>query len=119
MTKRRKKTKGGLLGRLFGAAQQPAGPVTAEGVQTWLVNRLAEHLELPPEAIDVNVPFADYGLDSRTAVGMAGELEKLLGKELPHTLIWDFPTIAAVTRYAASDGTAAGNGDVPALEVGQ
>jgi acyl carrier protein len=97
-----KKTWGGLIQKLFGAAA-PHEPPTAEAIQAWLVNHLAAHLEVPPEGIDLEMPFADYGLDSRTAVTMAGELEKLVGKEVPPTIVWDFPTISAIVRHLGGE----------------
>src|SRR5947207_13000241 len=77
-------------------------PMTAEAIEAWLVNRLAECLEVPPEEISIDEPFANYGLDSMAAVRLAGDLEDLAGRELPPTLVWDYPTIRAVSLYAAS-----------------
>jgi phthiocerol/phenolphthiocerol synthesis type-I polyketide synthase D len=116
MTQQAKKARGGLIGKLFGGPA-PQGPVTAAAIQTWLVNRLAAHLEIPPEEVDLNMPFADYGLDSRTAVALAGELEELVGEEVPHTLVWDYPTITAIVRYLAGGPAEAGPDQAPAVEA--
>jgi len=40
-------------------------------------------------------------LDSVAAVGLAGELEDWLDVELPATILWDYPTIAALAEYLA------------------
>ena len=79
-----------------------AEPPTEEAIQTWLVERIAKALEMGDRRIDVETPFARLGLDSRTAVGMSGELERWLGRRLSPTLIWDFPTIAALARHLHS-----------------
>jgi acyl carrier protein len=115
-------TSRGFLERWFG--RKPAGPdqpPTEKAIQVWLTNRLAAHLEVSPEEIDVRTPFSTYGLDSRTAVGLSGELEKWLGRSLPTTLVWDFPTIEQVARHLASgeDLEAPAPADNPEFVPGQ
>lgn len=73
-------------------------PSTAE-IQSWLVAYLANLLEINPSEIDVTVPFNRYGLDSSAAVGLTGDLEEWLGRELDPTLAYDYPTIEALARY--------------------
>lgn len=81
------------------------GPVrvNAAEVERWLVERIAEMVELEPSEIDVRIPFEHYGLDSRSVTSMAGELEESLGFELPATLLWDYPTIAEVAEFLAEE----------------
>jgi acyl carrier protein len=88
-----------------GAAKKRAAaaePPSEQAIQEWLVQRIAKALEMGSQRIDVETPFARLGLDSRTAVGMSGELERRLGRRLSPTLIWDFPTIAALARHLHS-----------------
>ena len=94
-------TKPGILGRLFGRKPVQEVPQSREAIQAWLVNRLARHLEMDPEEIDVCEPLSSYGLDSRTAVGLSGELESLLRRPLSPTLAWDYPTIELMATYLA------------------
>jgi acyl carrier protein len=63
---------------------------------------MATELELGPEQIDIRTPFSDFGLDSRTAVRMSGDLERKLGRRLSPTLFWDFPTIEVLARHLHS-----------------
>jgi acyl carrier protein len=70
-------------------------------LQTWMVVRLAEELKLNPLEMDPTLPFASYGLDSIVAFALTGELADLLGRELPTTLFWDFPTIQALAFHLA------------------
>src|SRR6266480_2109349 len=70
-----------------------------ESVQTWLVAKLAEHLEIEPAEIDIAEPFASYGLASVEAVGLSGELEDWLGRSLAPTLLYDYPSIGNLARY--------------------
>ena len=92
-----------MFGRLFGRKEViPASPPTEEAIRAWLVGKLATHLALAPEEIDVRETFSNYGLDSRTSVGISGELERWLGRSLSPTLVWDYPTIELVARHLAS-----------------
>lgn len=68
-------------------------------IQTWIVNYLAELLEVKPNKIDVTIPFDRYRLDSSAAVGLAGDLETWLERELDPTLLYDYPTIKALTQH--------------------
>jgi acyl carrier protein len=98
-------TKKSLLKRLFGTKDAVLeAPPDEATIQAWLVERLAKHFETSPEQINVNETFSNYGLDSRTAVGLSGELEKWLGRRLPATLVWDYPTIALMAK-SLTDGS--------------
>ncbi|MFE3451212.1 beta-ketoacyl synthase N-terminal-like domain-containing protein [Nonomuraea sp. NPDC059194] len=43
--------------------------------------------------VDPDRPLQEFGLSSRDAMGIAGELAELVGRELPPTLVWEHPTI--------------------------
>jgi acyl carrier protein len=68
-------------------------------LQTWIVNYVAELLEVKPEKIDVAIAFDRYGLDSSAAVGLAGDLEDWLERELDPTLLYDYPTIESLSEH--------------------
>ncbi len=70
-------------------------------IQTWLVSQIAQRLGASPDEIDLEEPFASYGLDSVQAVRLSAELEDWLGLKLPPTLAYDYPTIARLARYLA------------------
>lgn len=46
-------------------------------------------------------PFQSMGLDSKQAVSIVGELEDLYGRSLNGTLLFDYPSIAALAAYLA------------------
>ena len=71
---------------------------TQSEIQTWIVNYVAELLEVSSNKIDVTIPFDRYGLDSSAAVGLAGDLEDWLERELDPTLLYDYPTIDSLTQ---------------------
>ena len=82
--------------------------VQSDDIEAWLVRRLAERLDVASESIDPCEPFASYGLTSREAVVLSGELEEWLGRTLSPTLAWDHPTIREVARFLATDTAAPG-----------
>ena len=76
----------------------PRDRVSAEDVQEWLVAELERRFPALDEPVDIRAPFAAFGLTSRDAVEIAGQLESLLGRRLSPTLMYEHPTIEAVSR---------------------
>ncbi|MFD1939228.1 SDR family NAD(P)-dependent oxidoreductase [Nonomuraea mangrovi] len=54
--------------------------------------------------VDPDRPLEEYGLSSRDAMGIAGELAELVGRELPPTLVWEHPTINRLAAALSSPG---------------
>lgn len=76
-------------------------PQNTEAIEGWLVSKLAEILNMKPDEIDIQEPFANYGLDSVEAVTLSGDLETWLGRKLSATLVFDYPNIEALSRHLA------------------
>ncbi len=72
-------------------------------IQTWMAAYVAELLGIQAEEVEMNLPFDRYGLDSSAAVGMTGDMEDWLGLELDPTLLYDYPTIAALAQHLATE----------------
>jgi acyl carrier protein len=81
-------------------------PPTATEIQAWIVTYLAQLLEINPDEVDTTIPFDQYGLDSSAAVGMTGDLEDWMGKKIDPTLLYDYPTIVALSEHLAEEPTA-------------
>ncbi|MDJ0569454.1 MAG: acyl carrier protein [Pleurocapsa sp. MO_192.B19] len=77
-------------------------PTTTE-IQAWIISYLAQMLEVNSDDIDIATPFDRYGLDSSAAVGMTGDLEDWLNVKLDPTLMYDYPTIEALTQYLVEE----------------
>ena len=73
--------------------------MNAPEIQAWLIAQISMLLRIEPQEIDVHTPFDSYGLSSKEAVVLSGELEEQLGRELPATLVYDHPTIAELARH--------------------
>jgi acyl carrier protein len=76
---------------------------TAAEIQTWIASYVAELLEIDSDEVDVTIPFDQYGLDSAAAVGMTGDMEDWLGTKLDPTLLYDYPTVEALSRHLAEE----------------
>lgn len=72
-----------------------------DDLQTFLLDRLAATLGVSADELDAGEPFTSYGLDSMAAVTLAAELESLVGRKLPSTLLWDHPTVNDLAQHLA------------------
>jgi len=73
----------------------------AERIEVWLLDWLVDRAGVPAEEISRDRPFAEYGLDSLTAVELSHDLEEWLDLELTPVLAWNYPTAARLSRYLA------------------
>ncbi|WP_094675349.1 aminotransferase class I/II-fold pyridoxal phosphate-dependent enzyme [Hydrocoleum sp. CS-953] len=85
------------------ALQVPKSSPVRDNIKSWLVSQLAERLEVDTSEIDIERDFTDYGLNSIEVVNLSGELENLLGRRLPPTLLLDYPTIESLAEYLVED----------------
>jgi len=85
----------------------PQSNHTAEYIEAWLAKWLAEELGITVDAIDPRNSFVKYGIDSVTAVRLADDLEVWLGRDLPLTVAWDYPSIEALAQHLAEQNDAA------------
>ncbi|MDX1387520.1 MAG: AMP-binding protein, partial [bacterium] len=92
------------------AVQESSPAGSSQGmidIQAWLIDRLSDHLEVDPNSINASQPLSEFGLDSKDAVNLSGDLEDWLGRKLSPTLLWKYPTIEKLAEYLAGDGTPA------------
>jgi acyl carrier protein len=91
-----------------------AALMTKDDLHDWLVDAIARKLQIDPEEIDAAVAYDRYGMDSVAAVELTGELEKRLGRRLSPTLMYDYPTVDALSRHLADELRAAASGALAA-----
>lgn len=68
-----------------------------------MITHVAELLHIAPDEIDIHDPLANYGLSSRDALSLSGDLEELLGCRLSPTLTYEYPSIELLSRYLAQN----------------
>ncbi len=95
-------------------------PVTAASIEAWIIGRLAEEYGLNPAAVDPAAPFESLGLASREVVMLSGDLEEWLGRTLSPVLLYEYPSIRALSEHLAQDGAPKPHPvvDSPALPLG-
>lgn len=82
--------------------------INSKKLSDWLVTKLALALSIAPETIELNQVFSAYGLSSRLAVSLVGELEDFLADndvkalDLSPTLLWQYPTISTLAEFLQS-----------------
>jgi acyl carrier protein len=83
--------------------QHPASSIQqiAERIETWLLEWLIARLGLDAADVSRDRPFAEFGVDSLTAVELSQELEDEFKVPLPPIVAWNYPTPATLARYLA------------------
>ena len=78
-------------------SQTPA-TMTVEQLRGWLRDWVVNVTGLTPEEVTDTKPMENFGLSSRDAVVLSGELENLLGVQLDATIAYEYPTIQALAQ---------------------
>ncbi|WP_018295943.1 polyketide synthase Pks13 [Corynebacterium lubricantis] len=73
--------------------------MTEEELSQWMLNWVSQATEVPLEELDTDKPLESFGLASRDAVVLSGELENLLGRQLDPTIAYEYPTIAGLAKH--------------------
>ncbi len=92
---------------------------TAVEIQNWIINYVADLLEVSASEIDPTVPFERYGLDSASAVGMTGDIEDWLNRKIDPTLLYDYPTVASFSQHLAEAFASEAASEVASEAVGE
>jgi acyl-CoA synthetase (AMP-forming)/AMP-acid ligase II/alkylation response protein AidB-like acyl-CoA dehydrogenase/acyl carrier protein len=101
-----KRLKGPPVSEPIRAATEATG--RQRDIEKWLREWLIREAKIPAEMIQVSKPFADFGLDSTTAIMLMADLEEFVGDRFETTLAWDFPTISSLAGFIASRSSAKG-----------
>ncbi|WP_072844482.1 polyketide synthase Pks13 [Rhodococcus tukisamuensis] len=70
--------------------------MTVAQLREWLRNWVAEATGQPVSQISDDRPMEEFGLSSRDAVALSGEIEELVGITLAATVVYQHPTIASL-----------------------
>ncbi|MCA1008917.1 acyltransferase domain-containing protein [Rhodococcus hoagii] len=86
--------------------------MTVAQLREWMRNWIAEATGQPAAAISDDRPLEEFGLSSRDAVALSGEIEDLVGVTLSATVVYQHPTIASLaTRIIEGEPELPGDGD--------
>jgi len=76
---------------------------TDQWLQDKIIGQIAHSLRVPTERIQRQQNFSELGVDSLIGVEIIGSLKQELGIELGPTLLFEYPTVAALSRYLAEE----------------
>lgn len=74
---------------------------TKQEIAQWLVAWIAKELKMPASDIDPARSLLEYSMSSLTATILVGDLEDWLDLRLAPSLVWDYPSIDAMTDHLA------------------
>jgi thioesterase domain-containing protein/acyl carrier protein len=80
---------------------------SAAEIRDWIIDELASLQHIERSSIDPGAALYSLGADSLMAFGITGGLADWLGRELPATLMWDYPSIDAIALALAQPDAAA------------
>ncbi|CAM3417636.1 type I polyketide synthase [Parendozoicomonas haliclonae] len=84
---------------------EPQSGDKRESLQQLICNAVAEILKLPAEEMDRQEPLTAQGFDSITALELRRSLQPHFQRQLPATLLFDYPSLEAMTGYLLPDYT--------------
>jgi acyl carrier protein len=94
-----------LRGKKPEVSCQPCEPRSESSIREWLMTHIAAIAQIQPEEVEIDRPFAEFGMDSMQLFQLSGELEKFLGHKVSEIVAWDYPTIAKLSRHLSSPGS--------------
>lgn len=73
--------------------------ISKSDISDWCVDYISKIVNIPPSRIGVHTKFNRLGLDSAIAVTMMVALEEWLGIEVFPDLVFNCPTISALSEH--------------------
>lgn len=74
-----------------------------EEIEDWLIDEIAKATKKEPDDIDITEQLVNYGINSVDAVNISGELEEWLGYEIPASIVYQFPSIEALSIHLSGE----------------
>jgi acyl carrier protein len=76
--------------------------MTAKQIEDWLAARAADLTQSDQADVDRQLPLTSLGFDSLSLFSVTGDLAALLGRDLPASLLWEYPTIHQIANHLAA-----------------
>ena len=77
----------------------PSGPVRRPQLRSMVLNAVADILEMDPKRVDPDNGFFQMGMDSMLAARVRSRLEAELGRRLPTPVMFEHPSVEALTSH--------------------
>ncbi|MGB3641208.1 MAG: non-ribosomal peptide synthetase [Rivularia sp. (in: cyanobacteria)] len=81
------------------------GPLTADNIQKWLTELMAEELGFDIDSMDAKMDFDQYGIDSVVAVGMVQKIDNVLGLKITPLDLIQNPNLEKISKFLANQVT--------------
>ncbi|SIS21142.1 polyketide synthase Pks13 [Williamsia sterculiae] len=81
-----------------GTVGETAGDLTVAELRDWLRGWVADATGMSPDQIADDRPMEEFGLSSRDAVALGGDIEDKTGVVLTATVVYQHPTIATLAK---------------------
>jgi acyl transferase domain-containing protein/acyl carrier protein len=93
-----------FLGEILGeSAHSPSVPVP--DARSLVLKHLSQTLQLPEhDGIAMDRPLTELGLDSMLAIELRNHLGRAFQRQLPATILFNYPTARELVRYFSEDG---------------
>jgi acyl carrier protein len=78
-----------------------SGADTVAQLRVRLRTILARELGMPDDAVDVDAPFPELGLDSMMAMNLLRDAKALVRIDLSATMLWNHPSISLLSQFIA------------------
>ncbi|MFI5908305.1 type I polyketide synthase [Dactylosporangium sp. NPDC051541] len=88
-------------------------------VEDWIRRHAAAKAGVSAEAVEPDSVLADLGLSSRDALVLLGELQDRLGRPIPATVFWQYPTARLLARHLTGAAPATAPAEARAVEPGE
>ncbi|MBW4696818.1 MAG: acyl carrier protein [Aphanocapsa lilacina HA4352-LM1] len=73
--------------------------VSQSAIAEWMQAYIGDFLNVDAQQVDVQTDFERFGLDSAIVVSLVSELEEWLELELSPSLLFEYPTIDAMSQH--------------------
>jgi len=70
-------------------------------IEQFLIDRVAYYSGVSSRDVDPGEAFVDFGLGSKEAVLLSGDIAEWLRRDVSPTLVWEYPTITEVASFLA------------------
>ncbi|MCJ8281321.1 MAG: non-ribosomal peptide synthetase [Rivularia sp. ALOHA_DT_140] len=81
------------------------GPLTADNIQRWLTELMAEELGFDIDSMDAKMDFDQYGIDSVVAIGIGQTINSVLGVKITPLDLMQNPNLEKLSNFLANEVT--------------